>query len=85
MVKCILWDVAFFGMISPNFLERNKGIPTNVILERYTKMCLNFLVANASNFVVPTRSDDSPHCKKPGKYSVGVISGKCIFKNGYVQ
>ena len=85
MVKSTLWDVAFFGMISPNFLECNKRIPTNVTLECYTKMCLNFLVPNASNFVVPTRSDDSPHYKKPGKYSVAVISSKCIFKNGYVQ
>jgi hypothetical protein len=76
--------MAFFGMTSPDFLEGNEGIPTNVTLNGYTTTCLNFLVPCASNFVVPTRSYESPHCKKPDKYSVAVISSKCIFKNGDV-
>jgi hypothetical protein len=43
MVKHTLWDVAFFGMISPNFSEHNKGIPTNATLACYSKMRLNSL------------------------------------------
>jgi hypothetical protein len=82
MVKCKLCDVAFFGMISPNFSEHTEGIPTNETLDCYTKMCLNFLAPNSSNFVVPTRSDNSPHSKKPDKYSVAVFPADVSLRMG---